>query len=74
MPLTNLLPLPNNLLSHIFIYDRTYREVFDIVLVEMRLMVQQERESVNLMVEHELEHNLFKWSAELLLADIFSDV
>jgi len=66
----NLLPLPDHLVELVYLYDPTYREMFNVVLHEMNIWHQQRQELTELLVSQELERNLFEMSAYAYLGSL----
>ena len=66
----NLLPLPDHLMELVYLYDPTYKEVFNVVLHEMNIWHQQREELKKLLVFQELERNMFEMSACAYLASL----
>jgi len=66
----NLLPLPDHLVELVYLYDPTYKEVFNVVLHEMNIWHQQRDELIELLVSQELERNMFEMSARAYLGSL----
>lgn len=66
----NLLPLPDHLVELVYLYDPTYKEVFNVVLHEMNIWHQQREELIDLLVSQELERNMFEMSARAYLGSL----
>lgn len=66
----NLLPLPDHLVELVYLYDPTYKEVFNVVLHEMNIWHQQREELIELLVSQELERNMFEMSARAYLGSL----
>jgi hypothetical protein len=66
----NLLPIPDELLEQVYLYDATYREVFDVVMDEILIRARLQEERSQFLMEQELELNTFELNASLFLADL----
>ena len=66
----NLLPIPDELLEQVHLYDATYREVFDVVMYEILIRARLQEERSQFLMEQELELNTFELNASLFLADL----
>lgn len=66
----NLLPLPDHLVELVYLYDPSYKEVFNVVLHEMNIWHQQREELIELLVSQELERNMFEMSARAYLGSL----
>ena len=66
----NLLPIPDELLEQVYLYDATYREVFDVVMYEILIRARLQEERSQFLMEQELELNTFELNASLFLADL----
>lgn len=63
--------LPIQLIQKVYSFDSTYREVFNIVLDELMLEVRQNKLLTNVLVNQEIDRNIFYWSASILLDNVF---
>ena len=68
----NILPLPDELLKLVYLYDSTYKEIFDICMDELRMNYVQERELTDFLVEQELQRNMFQLIADMVVVDILN--
>jgi len=68
----NILPLPDELLKLVYLYDSTYKEIFDICMDELRINYVQERELTDFLVEQELQRNMFHLIADMVVVDILN--
>jgi hypothetical protein len=68
----NILPLPDELLKLVYLYDSTYKEIFDICMDELRMNYVQERELTDFLVEQELQRNMFHLIADMVVVDILN--
>ena len=68
----NILPLPDELLKLVYLYDSTYKEIFDICMDELRMNYAQERELTDFLVEQELQRNMFHLIADMVVVDILN--
>ena len=69
----NLLPLPDELMEKIYLYDATYKEVFDVVLDELLIRAQQEEERSEFLMEQQLQFDIFDLNACLYIADLLGE-
>ena len=69
----NLLPLPDELMEKVYLYDPTYREVFDVVMDEVLLRAQLQEERSDFLMQQELELSIFELNASLYLADLLGE-
>ena len=61
----NILPLPDHLIQLVYLYDPTYKEVFDVVLHEMMIEKRQEEEYMEFVIDQEKEYSDFVIDQEL---------
>jgi hypothetical protein len=66
----NLLPIPDELLQMVYLYDATYKEVMDVVMDEILIRARLQEERSQFLMEQELELNVFELNASLYLADL----
>ena len=69
-PGISILPIPKELLQVVYLYDPTYREVFDIVLEELGFYFDQRQLEIDFLVDQEIDRNLFATYANSHLAYI----
>ncbi len=69
----NLLPLPDHLTRLVYIYDPTYRDVFNVCLKQMLFLRKQQQQHTNFLVEQEIDRNIFTFSSDLYIHDILND-
>ena len=73
MTYRNLLPLPDHLLQKIFLYDPTYKDIYDVVMDEIRLRVRLQIERDEFLEQQELELSIFELNASLYIADALGE-
>jgi len=73
MTYRNLLPLPDHLLQQIFLYDPTYKDVYDVVMDEIRLRVRLQIARDEFLEQQELELSIFELNASLYIADALGE-
>ena len=66
----NLLPLPDHIVKQIFLYDPTYKNIFNVVLHEMNIWHRQRDELKDLLVNQELERNIFELTSCAYIATL----
>ncbi len=71
--MNNLLPLPDHLCRLVYIYDPTYRDVFNVCLKQMMFLRKQEQQHNDFLVEQEINRNIFTFSSDLYIHDILND-
>ena len=59
----NILPLPEHIVKEIFLFDPTYRNIFNVVLHEMNIRHRHSDELKDFLVNQELEINIFELTA-----------
>ena len=69
----NLLPIPDELLETVYLYDATYREVFDVVLDEILIRAQLQEERQEFLMEQQLKFDIFELNACLYVADLLGE-
>ena len=69
----NLLPLPDELIQMVYLYDSTFHEVFDVVMDELLLRAQQEEERTEFLMEQQLKFDVFELNACLYIADLLGE-
>ena len=69
----NLLPIPDELLQMVYLYDPTYRQVFDVVLDEILLRAQLQEERTEFLMQQELKFDIFELNACLYVADLLGE-
>lgn len=69
----NLLPLPDELMEKVYLYDPTYREVFDVVMDEILIRARLQKERSDFLMQQELELSVFELNACLYLADLLGE-
>jgi len=69
----NLLPLPDELLEQVYLYDPTFHDVFDVVMDEILLRAQLQEERSEFLMQQELELSIFELNASLYLADLLGE-
>jgi len=69
----NLLPLPDHLMRLVYIYDPTYKDVFNVCLKQMLFLRKQQQQHTNFLVEQEIDRNIFTFSSDLYIHDILND-
>ena len=60
-------------MEKIYLYDPTYKEVYDVVMDELLLHARHEEERTEFLMEQELELNVFELNACLYLADLLGE-
>jgi len=73
MTYRNLLPLPDHLLQQIFLYDSTYKDIYDVVMDEIRLRVRLQIARDEFLEQQELELSIFELNASLYIADALGE-
>jgi hypothetical protein len=68
----NILPLPDHLIQLVYLYDPTFKEVFDVVLHEMMLHARQEEEYTEFIIDQELERNHFTLCAGFYIDNLLN--
>jgi hypothetical protein len=66
----NLLPIPDELLQTVYLYDPTFHDVYDVVMDEILIRARLQEERREFLMEQELELNVFELNASLYLADL----
>lgn len=69
----NLLPLPDELLTQVYLYDSTYRQIYDIVMEEIELRAVHQGEREELEYEQDMEVATFELHASLYIADLLGE-
>jgi len=69
----NLLPIPDELLEMVYLYDPTYRQIFDVVLDEILLRAQLQEERTEFLMNQQLKFDVFELNACLYLADLLGE-
>jgi len=69
----NLLPIPDELLEQVYLYDSTFHDVFDVVMDEILLRAQLQEERSEFLMQQELELSIFELNASLYLADLLGE-
>jgi len=69
----NLLPIPDELLEMVYLYDPTFHEVYDVVMDEILLRAQLQEERSEFLMQQELELSIFELNASLYLADLLGE-
>ncbi len=69
----NLLPIPDELLEEVYLYDRTFYDVYDVVMDEIVLRAQLQEERSDFLMQQELELSIFELNASLYLADLLGE-
>ncbi len=69
----NLLPLPDHICRLVYIYDPTYRDVFDVCLKQLLFLHRQKQKLNDFLVEQEIDRNIFTFSSDLYIHDILND-
>jgi len=69
----NLLPIPDELLEMVYLYDPTYRQIFDVVMDEILLRAQLQEERQEFLMQQELKFDIFELNACLYVADLLGD-
>ncbi len=69
----NLLPIPDELLETVYLYDATYREVFDVVLDEIVIRAQLQEQRAEFLMEQQLKFDIFELNACLYIADLLGE-
>jgi len=69
----NLLPIPDELLEEVYLYDRTFHEVYDVVMDEILIRAQLQEERSEFLMQQELELSIFELNASLYLADLLGE-
>jgi len=65
----NLLPLPDHLCEKVYLYDPTYRAIFDVCLTQMLFEFAQREELNDLLVEQEIDRNVFEFNGSIYIHD-----
>jgi len=65
----NLLPLPDHLCEKVYLYDPTYRAIFDVCLTQMMFEFAQREELNDLLVEQEIDRNVFEFNGSIYIHD-----
>jgi len=66
---TNLLPLPDHLCEKVYLYDHTYRVIFDVCLTQMMFEFAQREELNDLLIDQELDRKIFTFNANIYIQD-----
>jgi len=69
----NLLPIPDELLEMVYLYDPTYRQIFDVVMDEILLRAQLQEERQEFLMQQELKFDIFELNACLYVADLLGE-
>lgn len=69
----NLLPLPDELLQMVYLYDPTYRQVFEVVLDEILIRAQLQAQKEEFLMEQQLKFDIFELNAHLYVADLLGE-
>ncbi len=69
----NLLPIPDELLEMVYLYDPTFHEIYDVVMDEILLRAQLQEERSEFLMQQELELSIFELNASLYLADLLGE-
>jgi len=71
--LVNLLPLPDELMEKVYLYDPTYRQVFEVVLDEILIRARLQEERTEFLMQQQLKFDVFELNACLYLADLLGE-
>ena len=69
----NLLPIPDELLEMVYLYDPTYKEVYDVVMDEILIRAQLQEERTEFLMQQELKFDIFELNACLYVADLLGE-
>jgi hypothetical protein len=62
--------IPVDLLRVVYLYDPTYREIYDIVIDELELNIKQQDQKEDFEVDQQIERDMFDLYSHLYIADI----
>jgi len=60
-------------MEKVYLYDPTFREVFDVVMDEILLRAQLQRERTDFLMQQQLKFDVFELNACLYLADLLGE-
>ncbi len=79
----NLLPLPDHICRLVYMYDPTYRDIYNVCMLQLQYDVKQKKRMNEFLIEHndvlrqflveqELERNIFTFSSDLFIDSLLN--